>query len=250
MTFKYSEDSNSRGRRWADEAEILLGKISRPSISLLQGLYALFVYEGNIGTGTRSVNYFLRSIDVYKALNEMCSLQQREGKNEARLQQERLAISWCMWGFYCCEWYVRNPLLVLFLTLRRRSSQAFGFRKLARKPKLGKAWRESNFPLSQPDSPGYWWYPYPISLQMQRSMQVEMREVDVALSEIVEKVLDFIYPEAPQLPPATNPRRALELYDALIDWKFSCPDRIRFEEAVLPSIILLQWVSYSSYLSH
>ena len=139
---------------------------------------------------------------------------------------------------------------LLLLTLRRRSSQAFGFRKLARKPDLGKAWRESNYPLSQSDSPSYWWSPYPISLQTQRSMQVEIREVDVALSEIVEEALDFIYPEAPQTPPTTNPIRALDLYDALVDWKFSCPDRIRFEEAVLPSVILLQWVSYSSHLSH
>ena len=114
VTFKYSEDSNSRGRRWADEAEVLLEKISRPSISLLQGLYALFVYEGNIGTGTSSVDYFLRSMDVYKSLNETYSLQRREGENEARLQRERQAISWCMWGFYCCEWYVCKPLLVLF----------------------------------------------------------------------------------------------------------------------------------------
>ena len=80
-------------------------------------------------------------------------------------------------------------------------------------------------------------------------MQVEIREVDVALSEIVEAALEFVYPELPNLPPASNPTRALELYDALVNWKFSCPDYIRFEEAVLPSIILLQWVFHSSYLS-
>ena len=103
-TFKDPEDSKSRGRLWADEAEALLGKTERPSLPLLQGLYALFVYEGNLGSGSRSVDYFLRSIDVYKALNVANMLQSTTGVNEARLQHEWQATSWCMWGFYCCEW--------------------------------------------------------------------------------------------------------------------------------------------------
>ena len=71
-------------------------------------------------------------------------------------------------------------------------------------------------------------------------MKVEVREVDVALSEIAEEVLDFLYPEEGEFPVIANPERALELYDAFVGWKISCPSRIRYEEAVLPSVILLQ----------
>ncbi|EWZ78317.1 hypothetical protein FOWG_17403 [Fusarium oxysporum f. sp. lycopersici MN25] len=222
--FKEPQDSSTRGRRWADEAETLLEKIDKPSIPLLQGLYSLFVYEGVIGNGTKSVNYFLRSMNVYKDLNDAWTVQPRQGADDARLERERQAISWCLWGFYCCEW---------------RSSQAFGFRKLVRKPKIKRVWLEDNFTLSKPDCVGYWWFPYPISYQIQKSLQVEVRTVDVALSEIVEEALDFVYPEEGKLPPQANTQRALEIYDKFIAWKYSCPSRIRFEEATVPSAILL-----------
>lgn len=71
-------------------------------------------------------------------------------------------------------------------------------------------------------------------------MQIEIREVDVLLSEIVEEALNFIYPNPGERPPQDNPQRALQLYDAFIGWKYSCPNRIKFEEAILPSAILLQ----------
>ncbi|OBS23068.1 hypothetical protein FPOA_03631 [Fusarium poae] len=222
--YKEPQDSSTRGRRWADEAEILLEKIDKPSLPLLQGLYSLFVYEGVIGEGTKAVKYFLRSMDVYKVLNDTWTTQQRGGADDARLERERQAISWCLWGFYCCEW---------------RSSQAFGFRKLTRKPKMEKAWLDHDFPLSKPDCVGYWWFPYPVSYQIQKSLQVEMRTADVALSEIAEETLDFIYPEEGQLPPQANTQRALEIYDKYVEWKYSCPSRIRFEDATVPSVILL-----------
>ena len=103
-SFKDSEDTSSRGRRWADEAEIHLAKIHKPSLPLLQGLFAMFCYEGVVGNGTKSVEYYLRAMDTYKILNEADILPQ-EGVDEARLLHERQATSWCMWGFYCCEWY-------------------------------------------------------------------------------------------------------------------------------------------------
>ena len=79
-----------------------------------------------------------------------------------------------------------------------------------------------------------------MSLKTQPSMRIEIREVDVALSEIAEQALNLLYPEEGQQSPAANPTRALKLYDSFVSWKFSCPDRLRFEEAVLPSVILLQ----------
>lgn len=127
-----------------------------------------------------------------------------------------------------------------FLTLQRRGSQALGFRKQTRKPVFPKVWREPDFPLSLPNCSSHWWFSYPMSLNIQRSMKVEIREVDAKLSEIAEETLDFIYPTDARTPPSTRPQRAVQLYRAIVDWKQACPSRIRPEEAVLPSALLLQ----------
>ncbi|KAH8646316.1 fungal-specific transcription factor [Xylariales sp. PMI_506] len=225
ITFKDPMDSMSRGRLWADEAERLLAEIDKPSIPLLQGLHSLFVYEGDLGIGSKALEYFQRGVIVYAALNnELDILPHHEMDGGARRQQEKQAISWCMWGYYCCEW---------------RSSQALGIRKQSSKPNIARAWHEPDFPLRQEDCVGYWWFPYPISLRMQASMQVEIRQVDTVLSEIVEDTLNFIYPEMDKPLPQTNSFRGLELYDEFVNWKLSLPSRIRIEEAVLPSAILL-----------
>lgn len=105
-TLKDVNVSTSRGRIWADEAIALLEQNPAPSLPLLQGLYCLFVYEGNIGSGERSVHYWRRAMQVYQSLNEHPYKVSDKRKNAKRLEQERHAISWCMWGFYCCEWYV------------------------------------------------------------------------------------------------------------------------------------------------
>jgi hypothetical protein len=67
---------------------------------------------------------------------------------------------------------------------------------------------------------------------------VEIREADVALSELAEETLDFLHPSSDEADPLSNPARALELYDAFIAWKLRLPDCVKFEQAVLPSAIL------------
>jgi hypothetical protein len=107
------------------------------------------------------------------------------------------------------------------------------------KPKIEKAWLEDTFTLFNPDCVGYWWFPYPVSYQTQKLLQVEVRTVDVALSEIAEETLNFIYPEEGKLPTQANTQRALEVYDRFVAWKYSCLSRIAFEEATVPSAMLL-----------
>ena len=115
-----------------------------------------------------------------------------------------------------------------------------GFRKLVGKPNIDKVWREENFSLSQSDSSGFSWFPYPLSSQTQRSMKVEVREVDVALAELVEKALSVLVSnDGARLSSADYPR-AMVSYNAFLDWRSSLPDRLRFEEAALPATILLQ----------
>lgn len=129
-----------------------------------------------------------------------------------------------MWGFYVTEW---------------RASQPLGFRKLVKKPVVERTWSEGDFPLLSPESSGFWWFPYPMSLKTQRSLKVEVREASVALAEIVEEALDFITPNEDSRPAVETPQRALELYDAIVRWKYSLPDRLRSEDAVLPNPIIL-----------
>ncbi|KAM3537245.1 hypothetical protein ARSEF1564_009833 [Beauveria bassiana] len=224
-TYKDPADPKTRGRLWAEEAELHLQNCPRPSIALMQGLYALLIYEASLGTGARTLQDLARCMDVYRILNDrnMDELTDQTVP-EPRRRLEREATSWCMWGMYCTEW---------------RSTEALGIRKLTRPPKIEKVWRESSFTLRQTDSAGYCWYPYPLSLQMQPSMQVAIREADAALSEIVELILNYLHPDQNGTDAVSKPGYALKLYDALLNWKYGLPDELRFEQSVLPSVIAL-----------
>ncbi|SCV48593.1 uncharacterized protein FFB14_10462 [Fusarium fujikuroi] len=224
--FQDTRDPVTRGRYWADEADALLSTIEQDTVSfpLLQGLLAMFCYEGNLGLGTKALPYYFRAMDVYKGLNNVDITKQQLGVDEERTKRERVASSWCIWGFYCCEW---------------RGTQALGFRKLTRKPVFPKVWRETDFPPLSPTSSCHWWYPYPMSLQVQKSLKVEIREADALLSEVVEEALDFIYPDENGAPPSKNPQLALEFYRIIVHWKQNCPNQLRLEDAVMPSAILL-----------
>lgn len=120
------------------------------------------------------------------------------------------------------------------LTYRRRASQAFRFRKFTAKPFTPKLWRDDSFPLRQTNVVDYWWLPYPVLLQAQISMRVDIREVDYHLTVIAEDVLDYLYPlpDGPSGPPITNPARCIRLYNALVQWRLSLPPRLRLEESV------------------
>ncbi|KAJ8113959.1 hypothetical protein OPT61_g4046 [Boeremia exigua] len=228
VTSSNPEDRAIRGRKFAEEAERHFEKEkSQPSIPLLQGQFAMFAYKGNVDGGTNSIDYFMGAIETYEALNKIDFLESlSSGNSESRMQEEHVGLSWVMWGFYCTEW---------------RVSQAFGFQKPAAKPLIAKLWRNDTFALCQPDSPSYWWTPYPETKRIQRSMKVEIREANASLSEMAEDILDYLYPLSDCLarPPVANPQRAIELYNTLVQWKLTLPARLRLEEAILPSAILL-----------
>ncbi len=78
-----------------------------------------------------------------------------------------------------------------------------------------------------------------MSLQTQLSMKIECREAELGLAEIVEVALDFITPSEYTPPAVEDPQRAHKLYSDIVEWKYSLPDRLRFEDAALPSTILL-----------
>lgn len=85
------------------------------------------------------------------------------------------------------------------------------------KPFIDKAWLESDFPPSKLEYSSFWWFPYPLTLQVQRPMKVDVRDVEFKLAVIAEEALELITLNEDASPAALNPQRALELYDAIID---------------------------------
>ncbi|EJP62010.1 fungal specific transcription factor [Beauveria bassiana ARSEF 2860] len=190
-TYKDPGDPKTRGRLWAEEAELHLQNCPRPSIALMQGLYVLLIYEASLGTGARTLQDLARCMDVYRILNDrnMDELtDQTVPEPRRRLESEKLLLG------ACGEYIALNA---------------------------------------------YCWYPYPLSLQMQPSMQVAIREADAALSEIVELILNYLHPDENGTDAVSKPGYALELYDALLNWKYGLPDELLFEQSVLPSVIAL-----------
>ena len=103
-----SSDYRTRGRKFAEEAERhFKDEKKRPSIPLLQGQFAMFLYEGNADGGSSSIDYFMGTVETYEALNVPESLRSRDPEISAtRKQKEEEGLSWILWGVYCAEWYV------------------------------------------------------------------------------------------------------------------------------------------------
>jgi hypothetical protein len=101
-------DHRTRGRKFAEEAERhFKDEKNRPSIPLLQGQFAMFLYEGNVDGGSSSIDYFMGTVKTYEALNVPESLGSRDPEISAtRKRKEQEGLSWIMWGVYCAEWYV------------------------------------------------------------------------------------------------------------------------------------------------
>ena len=79
----------------------------------------MFVYEGNVGAGSKSIDYFMRAMKTHEALNNTEFLDpQSQGKSEARLQREKEGLSWVMWGLYCAEWQVPTDTTNAFANMQ------------------------------------------------------------------------------------------------------------------------------------
>lgn len=113
-------------------------------------------------------------------------------------------------------------------------------RLVIKRPTREKTWQQDGAPLNRKKNPEYWWFPYPVSVAPQRSLKREIFDAECTFTELTEQVLDFIIPLEQGVSPSFNAGRALELYSALMEWKFSLPEPLRAENAVLPAAILLQ----------
>ncbi|KAG9501498.1 hypothetical protein J7337_007187 [Fusarium musae] len=112
-------------------------------------------------------------------------------------------------------------------------------RLVIKKPARDRTWQEESSPVNRTENPEYWWFSYPVSVAPRRSMKREIFEAECNLTEITEQVLEFLIPLEQGVSPSRNTGRAVQLYSKIMEWKFSLPEELRAENAVLPAAILL-----------
>ncbi|KAG5754187.1 hypothetical protein H9Q70_003213 [Fusarium xylarioides] len=179
------------------------------------GRHTTFV-TGGTGSGAYSRYMALRLDDIYRSTDTAIS--------GSRQRAEAHALSWIQWGFYVWDWKPMHGLCR---------------RLVIKKPERARTWQEENSPLNRTENPEYWWFSYPDSIAPQRSMKREIFEAECNFTEITEQVLDFLIPLEREVSPSQNTGRAVELYSRIMEWKFSLPEELRAENAVLPDAILL-----------
>ncbi|KAF5609878.1 pathway-specific regulatory nit-4 [Fusarium subglutinans] len=226
ITFSIPDELSTRGQIFAQEAvQCLKEEDTRPSLPVVQGLALMYVYEGALGDGETALKFqnlmqsrymALRLDDIYRSTDTAIA--------GSRQRAEAHALSWIQWGFYVWDWKPMHGLC------RRLAIQ---------KPARAKTWQEENSPVNRTENPEYWWISYPVSAAPQRSMKCEIFEAECNFTEIIEQVLEFLIPLEQGVPPSRNTGRAVELYSKIMEWKFSLPEELRAENAVLPAAILL-----------
>lgn len=99
-------DQLTRGAAFAKEAAKLLPlECSRPSLTALQGLTALVVYDGCLGELQTTLGNIDRFYNIYNLIDQ--ELQDRQwlptvpGSREDKVAH---ALSYIHWGFYVYEW--------------------------------------------------------------------------------------------------------------------------------------------------
>ncbi|RKL30513.1 hypothetical protein BFJ63_vAg12443 [Fusarium oxysporum f. sp. narcissi] len=226
ITFGIPDELSTRGQVFAQEAiRCLKQEDTRPSLPVTQGLALMHVYESALGDGETALEFHslmqsrymaLRLDDVYRSTDTAIA--------GSRQRAEAHALSWIQWGFYVWDWKPMHGLCR---------------RLVIKKPTRAKTWQEENSPLNRTENPQYWWSSYPVSVAPQRSMKREIFEAECNFTEITEQVLEFLVPLEQGVSPSQNTGNAVELYSKIMEWKFSLPEELRAENAVLPAAILL-----------
>ncbi|WZH46555.1 Nit-4-like protein [Fusarium acuminatum] len=225
-TFGVTGRTSTRGKAFAKEANRCLQlEDTRPSLPVAQGLAFMYMYESALGDGETALGLHtlmqtrymaLRLDDVHRSTDTAIA--------GSRQRAEAHALSWIQWGFYVWDWKPMHGLCR---------------RLVIKRPTRAKTWQEESAPLNRHENPEYWWFPYPVSVAPQRSLKREILDVECRFTEITEQVLEFLIPIEDGVPVSCGTERAIELYSSLMEWKFSLPEELRAENAILPSAILL-----------
>ncbi|KAF4999111.1 hypothetical protein FGRMN_2674 [Fusarium graminum] len=225
-TFGVPGKLSTRGQAFAKEAiRCLQLEDTRPSLPVAQGLALMYVYEGALGDGGVALELHSLMQARYMAL-QLDDIPRSTDTAIAgsRQRAEAYALSWIQWGFYTWDWKPMHGLCR---------------RLVIKRPMRAKTWQEESSPANRKENPEYWWFPYPVSIAPRRSLKREILEAECNFTEITERVLDFLIPIEEGVSASHNVGLAIELYSTLMDWKFSLPEELRAENAVLPSAILL-----------
>jgi hypothetical protein len=123
------------------------------------------------------------------------------------------------------------------------------FRKIAitldtpcrlKKSRVPKYYQDPKFsPYFDPKGLSYWWFPYPVSLQAERSWYIEIFRAECDLADIAAKVLATGTTGAANLAsPDTD--YILEVYYKLLNWKVSLSKHLQANSSTLPSVLIMQ----------
>ncbi|KAF4456745.1 hypothetical protein F53441_1181 [Fusarium austroafricanum] len=216
-TFSMPGALRTRGQVFAKEAiRCLQLEDTRPSLPVTQGLALILMQSRYMA---------LRLDDIQRSTDTAIA--------GSRQRAEAHALSWIQWGFYVWDWKPMHGICR---------------RLVIKKPARAKTWQEETSPLNRRENPEYWWFSYPASVVPQRSFKREIFEAECNFTEITEQVLEFLIPLEQGVSPSQNSGRAVELHSRIMEWKFSLPEELRAENAVLPAAVLLQTFSLSADL--
>ncbi|KAF7563292.1 hypothetical protein G7046_g820 [Stylonectria norvegica] len=220
---RLSRDLCLRGRDFAKAAlELLQVGRGTPSITLLQGLAMLWMYEANYGDKIRA-----------EALqDELCGVHETLGLSHLEMtprpdtsDRHWQALSFIVWGFFCLE---------------AKISVTFSRAMRIRKPKITRTFDFANSSvLANPEAPEYFWSPYPDkSSQTQASFFREVIRSKCRLAELVQEASPLFLLSEPESPMPSYDE-AMVIYEKLLSWNADANQRHLSNTGLLPAISFL-----------
>ncbi|KAK2684240.1 hypothetical protein QWA68_016942, partial [Fusarium oxysporum] len=108
VSSRQGRDLRFRGRMFADEAlRVLEDERQRPSITLLQGLTVLWIYEVNYGEKAQAIALLEEFYHFHSALGlsdlAMPAMDDTTPSQLSRPMREWQVFSCIVWGFFCFE---------------------------------------------------------------------------------------------------------------------------------------------------
>ncbi|KAL8351361.1 hypothetical protein RB601_000602 [Gaeumannomyces tritici] len=221
-------DHSSRGLKFARAAKrILEDERRRPSITMLQGITLLWLYEGSAGDARQAERYMWEMVDLYfqLGLHRRTEPDNCPGWN-SRMGRELQAISYIVWGIF---------------SFNAKIAVNFEYRFYIPRPRFKKLFDNPLSYLARSDSPTANWCAYPVDCRFQPSHHREVFVAHCTLAELAEELMDLIGRSRDQVPEIDKDTRlALEgVYNGLIRWRAELPDHLQPNNSTLPSVLSL-----------
>ncbi|KAL8386967.1 hypothetical protein RB595_010259 [Gaeumannomyces hyphopodioides] len=221
-------DHSSRGLKFARAAKRMLeDERRRPSITALQGITLLWLYEGSAGDARQAERYMWEMVDLYfqLGLHRRTEPETCQGW-DSRMGRELQAISYIVWGLY---------------SFNAKIAVNFEYRFYIPRPRLKKLFDHPLSYLARPDSPTANWCAYPVDCRFQPSYHREVFTAQCTLSELAEELMDLTGRSRDGVPEIDRDTRlALEgVYNGLIRWRAGLPDHLQPNNSTLPSVLSL-----------